>query len=79
MLKEKEIQEVILHTLDELSQTVQASGKQSYTKEELLDLWSRGVIPGFPVHGDFSFPLSRYQVRRKTPGFSRGECQADQA
>ena len=41
MLKEKEIQEVILHTLDELSQTVQASGKQSYTKEELLDLLGR--------------------------------------
>ena len=40
-LKEKEIQEVILHTLDELSQTVQASGKQSYTKEELLDLLGR--------------------------------------
>ena len=32
---------VILHTLDELSQTVQASGKQSYTKEELLDLLGR--------------------------------------
>ena len=40
-LKEKEIQEVILHTLDELSQTVQASEKQSYTKEELLDLLGR--------------------------------------
>ena len=41
MLKEKEIQEVILHTLDDLSQTIQASEKQSYTKEELLDLLGR--------------------------------------
>lgn len=38
MLKEKEIQEVILHTLDELSQTIETSERQSYTKEELLDL-----------------------------------------
>ncbi len=41
MLKEKESQEVILHTLRELSQTIQASQKQSYTKEELLDLLER--------------------------------------
>lgn len=38
MLKEKEIQEVILHTLDELSQTIQASERQTYTKEELIEL-----------------------------------------
>ena len=41
MLKEKEIQEVILRTLDELHQTIQTSEKQSYTKEELLDLLGR--------------------------------------
>lgn len=38
MLKEKEIQEVILHTLNELRQTIQVSDRQTYTKEELLDL-----------------------------------------
>ena len=38
MLKEKEIQEVILHTLDQLRQTIQASEKQSYAKQELLGL-----------------------------------------
>lgn len=36
MLKEQEIQQVILHTLDELRQTIRASSKESYTKEELL-------------------------------------------
>ena len=41
MLKEKEIQEVILHTLDELRQTIQDSEKRSYTREELLDLLGR--------------------------------------
>lgn len=38
MLKEKEIQEVILHTLDELRQTIEASNRESYTREELLQL-----------------------------------------
>lgn len=38
MMKEKEIKDVILHTLDELSQTIQTSEKQSYSKTELLDL-----------------------------------------
>lgn len=49
MLKEREIQEVILHTLDELSQTIQASEKQSYTKEELLDLLAH--VAGFMTKG----------------------------
>lgn len=38
MLKEKEIQEVILHTLDELRQTIEVSSRESYTREELLQL-----------------------------------------
>lgn len=41
MLKEKEIHETILHTLDELRQTIKDSEKQSYSKEELLDLLGR--------------------------------------
>lgn len=38
MLKEKEIQEVILHTLEELRQTIKASSRETYTREELLQL-----------------------------------------
>ena len=38
MLKEKEIQEIILHTLDELRQTIEASSRETYTREELLQL-----------------------------------------
>lgn len=49
MLKEKEVQDVILHTLDELSQTIKASEKQSYTKEELLDLL--GHVADFMTKG----------------------------
>ena len=38
MLKEKEIQQVILHTLDELRQTIETSARENYSKEELLQL-----------------------------------------
>lgn len=38
MLKEKEIQQVILHTLDELRQTIETSERENYSKEELLQL-----------------------------------------
>ena len=38
MLKEKEIQQVILHTLDELRQTIETSEREYYSKEELLQL-----------------------------------------
>lgn len=38
MLKEKEIQQVILHTLDELRQIIESSSRESYTREELLQL-----------------------------------------
>lgn len=38
MLKDKEVQQVILHTLAELRRTIKASEKENYTKAELLDL-----------------------------------------
>lgn len=38
MLKDKEVQQVILHTLAELRRTIKASEKENYTKGELLDL-----------------------------------------
>lgn len=38
MLKDKEVQDVILHTLAELRRTIKASEKENYTKGELLDL-----------------------------------------
>ena len=38
MLNEKEVQQVILHTLDELRQTIKDSSKEAYTREELLQL-----------------------------------------
>lgn len=38
MLREKEIQEAILHTLDELRQTIEGSSRETYTREELLQL-----------------------------------------
>ncbi len=38
MLKDREVREVILHTLEELRQTIQASSRENYTKEELIDL-----------------------------------------
>lgn len=38
MLNEKEVQQVILHTLDELRQTIKGSSKETYTREELLQL-----------------------------------------
>lgn len=38
MLKEKEVQQIILGTLGELRQTIEGSERQTYTKEELLEL-----------------------------------------
>lgn len=38
MLNEKEVQQVILRTLDELRQTIKGSSKETYTREELLQL-----------------------------------------
>lgn len=38
MLKDKEVQQVILHTLAELRRTITASERETYTKAELLDL-----------------------------------------
>lgn len=43
-LKEKEIQQVILHTLDELRQTIEASSRESYTREELLQLLEQVAV-----------------------------------
>lgn len=38
MLNEEEVQQVILHTLDELRQTIEDSSKETYTREELIQL-----------------------------------------
>lgn len=44
MLNEKEIQQVILHTLDELRQTIESSSRESYTREELLQLLEQVAV-----------------------------------
>lgn len=41
MLREQDVQHVILHTLEELRLTIDASSQESYTKEELLDLLTK--------------------------------------
>lgn len=38
MLNEEEVQQIILHTLDELRQTIEDSSKEAYTREELIQL-----------------------------------------
>ena len=38
MFKDEEIQQVILYTLGELRQTIQDSSRETYSKEELIDL-----------------------------------------
>lgn len=38
MLREQEIQQVILHTLEELRQTIESSSRETYTRSELLQL-----------------------------------------
>lgn len=41
MLREQEIQQVILHTLEELRQTIESSSRETYTRSELLQLLSQ--------------------------------------
>jgi len=38
MLNDKQVQEVILSTLAELRQTIKASSRETYTRDELLQL-----------------------------------------
>ena len=38
MLNDKQVQEVILGTLEELRRTIEASSRETYTREELLRL-----------------------------------------
>lgn len=37
-MKEQEVQQIIVHTLEELRSTVEGSRKETYTKEELIHL-----------------------------------------
>lgn len=37
-MKEQEVQQIILHTLEELRKTVEGSSKETYTKAELIQL-----------------------------------------
>lgn len=41
MLREQEVHQVIIRTLEELRLTIDAGNKERYTKEELLDLLTK--------------------------------------